>query len=57
MVKWRVDRYRSFPTIENWWADIRKMDDLYVIFLEKLAADVTAIHPHRWLLREAHELP
>ena len=30
------------------------MHDLYVIYREKLAADVTAIHPHRWLLREAH---
>lgn len=30
------------------------MDDLYVIFREKLAAGVAAIHPHRWLLREAH---
>jgi hypothetical protein len=30
------------------------MDDLYVIFREKLAAGVTVIHPHRWLLREAH---
>jgi hypothetical protein len=29
------------------------MDDLYGIFREKLAAGVTAIHPHRWLLREA----
>jgi hypothetical protein len=33
----------------------KRMDDLYVIFREKLAAGVTAIHPHRWLLREAHE--
>jgi hypothetical protein len=32
------------------------MDDLYVIFREKLATGVTAIHPHRWLLREAQHL-
>jgi hypothetical protein len=30
------------------------MEDLYLIFREKLAAGVTAIHPHRWLLREAY---
>jgi hypothetical protein len=30
-----------------------KMDDLYVIFREKLATRVTAVHPHRWLVREA----
>jgi hypothetical protein len=29
------------------------MDDLYVAFREKLAAGALAIHPHRWLLREA----
>jgi hypothetical protein len=30
------------------------MDDLSVIFREKIARGVTAIHPHRWLKREAH---
>jgi hypothetical protein len=31
-----------------------KMDDLYLIFREMLAANIAAIHPHRWLHREAH---
>jgi hypothetical protein len=30
------------------------MEDLYLIFREKLAAGVTAIHPYRWLVREAY---
>jgi hypothetical protein len=29
------------------------MDDLYLIFRKKLAVGESAIHPHRWLLREA----
>ena len=32
------------------------MDDLYIIFREKVAAGVTAIHPHRWLHRECSTL-